>query len=59
MGNHQELIALIAAGKVNVRRLVSRVYPLQRINEAFEAFRKREGGAIRPASACHACGKGA
>ena len=44
---YPELIALIAAGKVNVRRLVSRVYPLQRINEAFEAFRKREGGAIR------------
>jgi len=44
---YPELIALIAASKVNVRRLVSRVYPLDRITEAFDAFRKREGGAIR------------
>ncbi len=44
---YPELIALIAAGKVNVRKLVSRVYPLDQINEAFDAFRKREGGAIR------------
>jgi L-iditol 2-dehydrogenase len=41
------LIDLIAAGKVNVRRLVSKVYPLEQINDAFEAFRKREDGAIR------------
>ena len=41
------LISLIAAGKINVRRLVSRVYPLEQINQAFEAFRKREDGAIR------------
>lgn len=41
------LINLIAAGKVNVRKLVSRTYPLERINEAFEAFRRREDGAIR------------
>ncbi len=41
------LISLIAAGKVNTRKLVSRTYPLERINEAFEAFRRREGGAIR------------
>jgi L-iditol 2-dehydrogenase len=44
---YPELIKLIAAGKINVRKLVSRVYPLQEINEAFEAFRRREGGAIR------------
>jgi len=44
---YPELINLIAAGKVNVRRLVSRVYPLERLTEAFEAFRNREGGAIR------------
>jgi L-iditol 2-dehydrogenase len=44
---YPELIDLIAAGKVNVRRLVSRVYPLERLTEAFEAFRNREGGAIR------------
>ncbi len=41
------LIDLIAAGKVNARKLVSRTYPLERINEAFEAFRQRENGAIR------------
>jgi L-iditol 2-dehydrogenase len=41
------LIQLIAAGKVNVRKLVSRVYPLEQINDAFEAFRQREDGAIR------------
>lgn len=44
---YPELINLIAAGKVNVRKLVSRVYPLEQINDAFDAFRKREGGAIR------------
>ena len=44
---YPELISLIAAGKVNARRLVSRVYPLEQINAAFEAFRRREGGAIR------------
>lgn len=44
---YPELIQLIAAGKVNVRKLVSRVYPLEQINDAFEAFRQREGGAIR------------
>ncbi len=44
---YPELINLIAAGKVNVKRLVSRVYPLEQISDAFDAFRKREGGAIR------------
>jgi L-iditol 2-dehydrogenase len=44
---YPELIKLIAAGKINVRKLVSRVYPLEEINDAFDAFRKREGGAIR------------
>ena len=44
---YPELINLIAAGKVNVRKLVSRIYPLERITEAFEAFRDREGGVIR------------
>jgi L-iditol 2-dehydrogenase len=44
---YPELIKLIAAGKVNARKLVSRVYPLEQINEAFAAFRNREGGAIR------------
>ncbi|OGO67162.1 MAG: hypothetical protein A2Z37_16640 [Chloroflexi bacterium RBG_19FT_COMBO_62_14] len=44
---YPELISLIGAGKVNVSRLVSRVYPLEQINEAFEAFRQREAGAIR------------
>jgi L-iditol 2-dehydrogenase len=44
---YPELINLIGAGKVNARKLVSRVYPLEQINDAFEAFRQREGGAIR------------
>src|SRR3972149_971749 len=44
---YSELINVIAAGKVNVKKLVSRVYPLEQINDAFDAFRKREGGAIR------------
>lgn len=44
---YPELINLIAAGKVNVKKLVSRVYPLEQISDAFDAFRKREGGAIR------------
>lgn len=44
---YPELINLIAARKVNVKKLVSRVYPLEQINDAFDAFRKREGGAIR------------
>lgn len=44
---YHELITLIAVGKVNVKKLVSRVYPLDEINDAFDAFRKREGGAIR------------
>jgi L-iditol 2-dehydrogenase len=44
---YPELINLIAAGKVNVKKLVSRVYPLEQINDAFDAFLKREGGAIR------------
>ena len=44
---YPELINLIAAAKVNVKKLVSRVYPLEQIGDAFDAFRKREGGAIR------------
>lgn len=44
---YPELINLIAAGKVNARKLVSSFYPLERINDAFDAFRKREGGIIR------------
>jgi L-iditol 2-dehydrogenase len=44
---YPELINLIAAGKVNVKKLVSRVYPLEQINDAFDAFLKREGSAIR------------
>lgn len=44
---YPELIKLIEARKINVRKLVSRVYPLEQITAAFEAFRKREGGAIR------------
>lgn len=44
---YPELINLIGAGEINVRRLVSKVYPLEEIAEAFEAFRRRDGGAIR------------
>ena len=44
---YPDLIKLIAAGKVNVRKLVSRVYPLEQINDAMRDFRAREGGAIR------------
>ncbi len=44
---YPELIELIAAGKVDVEKLISRVYPLERIAEAIEAFRRRDGGAIR------------
>lgn len=44
---YPELIKLIASGKINVKKLVSRVYPLDKINDAFDAFRQREGGAIR------------
>jgi L-iditol 2-dehydrogenase len=44
---YPELIKLIAAGKIDVQKLVSRTYPLEKISEAFEAFRNREGGAIR------------
>lgn len=44
---YPELIDLIGAGKIRVDRLVSRVYPLEEINQAFEAFRRREDGAIR------------
>jgi L-iditol 2-dehydrogenase len=44
---YPELINLIAAGKVNVKKLISRTYPLEQISAAFDAFRKREGGAIR------------
>ena len=44
---YPEFIKLIGAGKVNVGKLVSRVFPLEEINQAFEVFRKREGGAIR------------
>jgi L-iditol 2-dehydrogenase len=44
---YPQLITLIASGKVNVRKLVSGIYPLECITEAFEAFRNREGGAIR------------
>ncbi|OGO20669.1 MAG: hypothetical protein A2Z14_19070 [Chloroflexi bacterium RBG_16_48_8] len=44
---YPELITLVGAGKVNVKKLVSRVYPLEQIEEAFDVFRRREGGAIR------------
>ncbi|MBE3066939.1 MAG: alcohol dehydrogenase catalytic domain-containing protein [Chloroflexi bacterium] len=41
------LISMISSGMVNVRKLVSRVWELDQIMEAFKAFREREGGAIR------------
>lgn len=44
---YPDMINLIAAGKINVGKLVSRIYPLEQIQKAFEAFRKREGGAVR------------
>lgn len=44
---YPELIDLIAQGKIRVDRLVSRVYPLEEINQAFDAFRRRQDGAIR------------
>jgi len=44
---YPELLKLISAGQVNVQKLVSRVYPLDQIQEAFKAFEKREGGAVR------------
>lgn len=44
---YPELIQLITMGKVNVHPMISRVYPLEQIEGAVEAFRKRENGAIR------------
>jgi L-iditol 2-dehydrogenase len=44
---YPEFIRLIGAGKVNLEKLVSRVYPLEEINDAFDVFRRREGGVIR------------
>jgi L-iditol 2-dehydrogenase len=41
------LINMISSGMVNVRKLVSRVWELDEIVDAFKAFREREGGAIR------------
>jgi len=45
--SYPELIKLISTGDVKVSKLVSRVYPLENINEAIEVYRKREAGAIR------------
>jgi len=44
---YPEFIRLMGAGKVNASKLISRVFPLEDINEAIDVFRRREGGAIR------------
>ena len=40
------MIALIASGAVRTEPLLTHVYPLERVEEAFAAFGRRE--AIRP-----------
>ena len=37
-----ELIRLVEGGRVNVERTISRRYPLERANEAFDALRRGE-----------------
>jgi len=40
-------IALMAAGKLNTKRMVTHTFPLERFMEGMETFVKRKAGAIR------------
>ena len=40
-------IALLATGKVNLKRLVTHSFPIENISEAFTTFKERIGGAIK------------
>ncbi|MFQ5896106.1 MAG: hypothetical protein ACE5JJ_09885, partial [Nitrospinota bacterium] len=40
-------VALIAGGRVNVRRLIAEVFPLERFHDAMDFYLRRERGAVR------------
>ena len=42
-----EVMALIAAGRLDTSLLISRRYPLKDILEAYRAFGRREGGCLK------------
>lgn len=50
--NCEETLKLIAEGKINTEPLITHTYPLDRIEEAYELFEKKQDGAIKVAVEC-------
>lgn len=50
--NCEKTLKLIAEGKINTEPLITHTYPLDRIEEAYELFEKKQDGAIKVAVEC-------
>ena len=50
--NCEEMLKLIAEGKLNTEPLITHTYPLSRIEEAYELFENKRDGVIKVAVEC-------
>lgn len=48
----QETLRLIAEGKIDTEPLITHIYPLERIDEAYELFENKRDGVIKVAVEC-------
>ena len=48
----EEILKLIAEGKINTEPLITHTYPLERIEEAYELFENKRDGVIKVAVEC-------
>ncbi len=48
----EEILTLIAEGKIDTEPLITHTYPLSRINEAYELFENKKDGVIKVAVEC-------
>ena len=47
MADCQRSLALLAAGKIAARPMITHHFPLEEINEALQTFIQRKGGALK------------
>ena len=50
--NCEEMLRLIAEGKIDTEPLITHTYPLRRIAEGYELFEKKRDGVIKVAVEC-------
>lgn len=48
----EETLRLIAEGKINTEPFITHTYPLEKIEEAYELFEKKQDGVIKVAIEC-------